>query len=338
MRKYKFKLEGPLKLKEFTEENIKNKLAQINSKIFNTETKIQNLLIQMDEIIETQENFLKTDGINPYLKTLGELHMASFESINRERKKLKKLKEEQIIVTGELTKARHQVKIYQNIKDKEKGEFIKEENKRMDKEIEDIVQTRRFFNSINQNLLLIFLMGSFLGLELIASPNRILWGAEKIEHATKKEVGNQEKIIEDEVQKKLTKLSGENVAKLFNDLLKKEEDLNQKQLQIKNQVEQLKFMEAELTKKSKQIEEEQKKLIGCASEIKQNEVDRVDQLVNVISTMKPAKASEILSVQEPEIAVKIFSKLDPAKSSKIFNLMDKEISARLQKMYLDMKK
>ena len=63
---------------------------------------------------------------------------------------------------------------------------------------------------------------------------------------------------------------------------------------------------------------------------------RINQLVEVISNMKPAKAAEILSVQEAQISVKIIERIDPSRASKIFNLMEKEVSARLQKQYLNM--
>lgn len=61
-------------------------------------------------------------------------------------------------------------------------------------------------------------------------------------------------------------------------------------------------------------------------------------MVEVVSNMKPQKASDLLSSQESEISVRILSELDPLKASKIFNLMEKEISARLQKQYLHMRK
>ena len=65
---------------------------------------------------------------------------------------------------------------------------------------------------------------------------------------------------------------------------------------------------------------------------------RVQQLVEVISNMKPQRAADLLSVQDPDISVRIFEKTNPTKASKIFNLMDKEVSARLQKQYLNMQK
>ena len=58
----------------------------------------------------------------------------------------------------------------------------------------------------------------------------------------------------------------------------------------------------------------------------------------MLSGMKPDAAAQVLSVQDPLIAVKMISKLDSAKVSKIFNKMDKEVSARLQKQFLTMQK
>ena len=46
----------------------------------------------------------------------------------------------------------------------------------------------------------------------------------------------------------------------------------------------------------------------------------------------------MLAVQDPVLSVQLLGMLDSAQVSKIFNQMDKTISAKLQKMYLEMKK
>ena len=86
------------------------------------------------------------------------------------------------------------------------------------------------------------------------------------------------------------------------------------------------------------FEGDQRKVLGCIEKNEQDSKKRISQLVEVISNMKPDKASQILSVQDAEISVQILTLIDPIKASKIFNLMDKEVSARLQKQYLHMKK
>lgn len=147
-----------------------------------------------------------------------------------------------------------------------------------------------------------------------------------------------EQEVAKEVKKRLLAIQGENVAKLFQELLVKEKEFKKKDQVLVKREEQLQVNEQELVKKIKKFEEEQTKFIGCIKKNEETENLRVDQLVKVISNMRPVKAAEMLSVQELPISVKILGLLEPAKASKIFNLMDKEISARIQKMYLDMKK
>ena len=108
-------------------------------------------------------------------------------------------------------------------------------------------------------------------------------------------------------------------------------------MEIEQRAEQLKISEETLTKNILEFENDKKKILGCIDENQKNEMRRVTQLVEMISNMKPAKAAELLSVQESQISVKIIEKIDPSKASKIFNMMDKEVSARLQKQYLNMK-
>ena len=61
-------------------------------------------------------------------------------------------------------------------------------------------------------------------------------------------------------------------------------------------------------------------------------------MVDVVSGMKPQTAADLLSQQDPSLAVKIMGELDAVKVAKIFNLMKKEISAKLQKQYMTLKK
>jgi flagellar motility protein MotE (MotC chaperone) len=45
--------------------------------------------------------------------------------------------------------------------------------------------------------------------------------------------------------------------------------------------------------------------------IKEDRLRRVKQMVSVISNMKPAKAAEILSVQDAQVSLKILEQIDP---------------------------
>ncbi|MBD66425.1 MAG: hypothetical protein CME62_14535 [Halobacteriovoraceae bacterium] len=144
--------------------------------------------------------------------------------------------------------------------------------------------------------------------------------------------------VREEVSKKIDQIKKKSITQLTKELLAKEEELLKRQEELERRAEQLKINEDSLIKKIAEFEKQKEKVIGCIDDNRKNEMLRIKQLVSVIAGMKPAKAAELLSVQDSNISVKILEKIDPGKASKIFNLMDKEVSARLQKQYLNMQK
>jgi flagellar motility protein MotE (MotC chaperone) len=141
-----------------------------------------------------------------------------------------------------------------------------------------------------------------------------------------------------EVKLKVDGIKQKSVSELTKELLDKEESLKLRELELQKQMDSLKASEAELGKKYTEMANQHKDVIGCVSKNQEEGKARIGQLVDMISNMKPQKASEVLSVQEPDIAVRILQSIDAKKASKIFNFMDKDVSAKLQKQYLLMKK
>lgn len=146
-----------------------------------------------------------------------------------------------------------------------------------------------------------------------------------------------QKVVE-EVKKKIEEIKVKSVAELTKELLDKEQQLRDRELQIKREEERLNLTKSDLKKLAAKFEDDKKSFLGCIDKNKSEVNARLNRMVEVVSNMKPQKASDLLSSQESEISVRILSELDPVKASKIFNLMEKEISARLQKQYLHMKK
>jgi flagellar motility protein MotE (MotC chaperone) len=144
--------------------------------------------------------------------------------------------------------------------------------------------------------------------------------------------------VEKMVNTKIDKLKKSSIAELTKEIMKRESDLEQKELAIIAKREQLNRAEETLSKKITNLEDQQKKIIGCIEDNKNGEARRIKQLVSMIANMKPVKAADVLSVQDSLISVKILEQIDPKRASRIFNLMDKEVSARLQKQYLNMQK
>ncbi len=169
---------------------------------------------------------------------------------------------------------------------------------------------------------------------------QIALAKDKKETNEKKSYSQEE--FEEEVHKrvkaKILALRGNKLVDFSKGLLEKERVLRIKDLDVGNREKALSLQASSFEKRLKEFQESQSNLIACIDQQDKQKKDRVTHMVDVISGMKPAKAAEVLSVQDSEISVQILSMLEAVKVSKIFNLMDKEISARLQKQYLLMKK
>lgn len=146
------------------------------------------------------------------------------------------------------------------------------------------------------------------------------------------------KKVNEETKKKVDTIKIQSVSELTKELLDKEEKLKIRELELQKEADALKVAESDLTKKYSEFEHRQKAFIGCVKQNEDESKGRVGQLVDMVSNMKPQKAAEVLSVQDPDIAVKILQMIDAKKASKIFNFMEKDVSAKLQKQYLQMKK
>ena len=146
------------------------------------------------------------------------------------------------------------------------------------------------------------------------------------------------KAVAEEVKKQIENIKNRSVTELTKELVAKDEKLKLKELDLQKRDDQIKVNAQELEKKIKKFHNDQTDLLGCLQKNDNDQQTRVNQQVEVVSNMQPAKAAQLLSVQEADISVRILQLLDPKKASKIFNLMDKEVSARLQKQYMNMKR
>lgn len=147
-----------------------------------------------------------------------------------------------------------------------------------------------------------------------------------------------EKAVSEELAKSMKKIGRTKLLDFSKELLDKEKALEEKEATLKKQADQLVLGEEELKKKFVEFKATQENFLACIDKDDQDQKNRITHMVNVVSSMKPQTASDLLSQQDPSLSVKILGLLDAAKVSKIFNLMDKEISAKLQKQYLTMKK
>ena len=146
------------------------------------------------------------------------------------------------------------------------------------------------------------------------------------------------KAVNKEVEEKFKKLENQGAVDFARELLKKENDLNIKEFELFKQGEVLNNNKMDFEKKLVEFKQRQEQLINCLDENEKDSKSRLFHMVEVIGKMRPANAAAMLAVQDPVLSVQLLGMLDSAQVSKIFNQMDKTISAKLQKMYLEMKK
>lgn len=191
-------------------------------------------------------------------------------------------------------------------------------------------------------------MKLLIGLMLVILPTSLAFTQDekpkdevkKIEDPTKKTYSYDElqAAVSEQVEKQLKRLGRGKIIGFSKELMKKEEVLKLREIELEKKNEQLQMNSSDFEKKVKTFQGRQLKFLSCLDESDDQKEKRVTHMVDVVSGMKPLNAAEVLSVQDADISIRILGMLPPEKVSKIFNLMEKEISARLQKQYMTMKK
>jgi flagellar export protein FliJ len=144
MKKYSFRLEAVLKLKKLKEENCRSELGQMIMQMQKIENQIEQNKLEIKKYFEIQENSLSS-GVQanqiqafPILIKGKELNITILDQ--------DKIRHEKLIADKkiELAKLRGDVKIFENMKQKDFDEFRKAYNKEMDQKVEE--QTRNWLN------------------------------------------------------------------------------------------------------------------------------------------------------------------------------------------------
>ena len=142
MQKFKFKLDGLLKVREFKEKKIKIELGQILKEISEVEEKILLASKAIDETYEAQDVFMRDPSAGKMLQFFPYFIQGKKEDIKNKENLLWALRKKYDVKITELAMARGQVKVMENFKDKKKGEWTKERNKKEQEAIEEILMMR----------------------------------------------------------------------------------------------------------------------------------------------------------------------------------------------------
>lgn len=138
MDPFKFKLEGLLKLRHFTEEKIKYQLGEIVQEL----TKLKSEIVQLKKDIsvgfESQENMLKEATNGKMLQFYSYYIQGKREHIKYRQNLIANLEVQREKKVRELEKAMGDSKIVENLKEKKLTEFKMEVNKKQEEAREEL--------------------------------------------------------------------------------------------------------------------------------------------------------------------------------------------------------
>ncbi|ATH08988.1 flagellar export protein FliJ [Halobacteriovorax marinus] len=143
MQKFKFKLDGLLKVREFKEKRLKIELGEILTQIQNTKDDITRLTNNIKETYESQEKFLADPSSGDMVKFFPRFIEAKKADIKNKENLLYALEKKFDEKQKELGIARGEVKVIENLKEKKSSEHKKKVEKKFQENVDELVQIRR---------------------------------------------------------------------------------------------------------------------------------------------------------------------------------------------------
>lgn len=141
--KFKFKLEGLLKLRHFKEEQLKVDLGKINSEIQKTKDKIKVLKEDIQIAYSSQEDVFLTKTNALVARFFPYFVQAKKEDIKNQENLLFSLEKKYKQKLKEVSIAMGETKIINKMKDKEQDSWKREKAKKEQLEIEEVLSMRR---------------------------------------------------------------------------------------------------------------------------------------------------------------------------------------------------
>jgi flagellar FliJ protein len=140
MKKYEFKLEAVLKLRKLNEENCRMELGALMLEMQKIDNQVEYEKQQIDIYYKMQEEALKVGAGGAQLQLIPNMVAAKTKNIqllNRDKRKQQQLidakRQELAVVKGEL-------KVMENLKEKDFQEYKKALNKEIDQKVEEQTQ------------------------------------------------------------------------------------------------------------------------------------------------------------------------------------------------------
>jgi len=142
MKKFDFRLQSLLRLRNFKEEKLKAEMGEIVSKMNNIRDDIMNLDQDIEDAYNAQNKFLNEKIGGQIIQFFGFYVKGKRDHIKvkkNEQEILKKKYEEKSI---ELAKAMGDVKVIENIKKKQFNQYRVDYNKKMQEDLEDLLRMK----------------------------------------------------------------------------------------------------------------------------------------------------------------------------------------------------
>ncbi|OFZ24554.1 MAG: flagellar export protein FliJ [Bdellovibrionales bacterium RIFOXYB1_FULL_37_110] len=142
MKKFDFRLQSLLRLRNFKEEKLKAEMGEIVSKMNNTRDDIINLNQDIEDAYTAQNKFLNEKIGGQIIQFFGFYVQGKREHIKVKQNELEVLKKKYEEKSHELAKAMGDVKVIESIKKKQFNQYRVDYNKKAQEEIEDLLRMK----------------------------------------------------------------------------------------------------------------------------------------------------------------------------------------------------
>ena len=143
MKKFKFKLDGLLKVREFKEKKLKAELGEILKDIAKEEDNIRKLKSDIDDSYKAQEEFLAEPAAGQMIQFFPQFIEAKNQDIKVRENLLYSLGKKYDLKLHEMAIAKGEVKVIEKLKEKKKAEHTKEKDKKLMQETEEFIAQKR---------------------------------------------------------------------------------------------------------------------------------------------------------------------------------------------------
>lgn len=151
MKKFEFKLEALLKLREFNEKRLKIELGEILKQITETKDRIEQIKRDISLSYETQEKMMQNAASAQVLQFFPYYIEGRKEEIKARENFLYSLNRKYDFTLSQLAQARGEVKVIENLKEKKKTEHKKEVEKKLQENIEEAVMVRNHAKEMGED-------------------------------------------------------------------------------------------------------------------------------------------------------------------------------------------